>query len=61
MKKGGTKPPFLLPLNGVPEIGIEPIRSCERQILSLLRLPVPPPGRWAAILRYSSQLVLQPF
>lgn len=28
----------------VPEIGIEPIHSCERQILSLLRLPIPPPG-----------------
>ena len=28
----------------VPEIGIEPIHRCRRQILSLLRLPVPPPG-----------------
>jgi SAM-dependent methyltransferase len=28
----------------VPGIGIEPIHSCERQILSLLRLPIPPPG-----------------
>ena len=30
----------------VPGIGIEPIHPCECQILSLLRLPVPPPGRW---------------
>ena len=29
----------------VPEIGVEPIHSCERQILSLLRLPIPPPGQ----------------
>ena len=28
----------------VPEIGIEPIHPCGRQILSLLRLPIPPPG-----------------
>ena len=28
----------------VPEIGIEPIHPCEWQILSLLRLPIPPPG-----------------
>ena len=30
--------------NQVPRTGIEPARSCERQILSLLRLPIPPPG-----------------
>ncbi|MCW3072935.1 MAG: recombinase family protein [Flaviaesturariibacter sp.] len=29
----------------VPEIGIEPIHPCEWQILSLLRLPIPPPGQ----------------
>ncbi len=29
----------------VPGTGIEPAHSCERQILSLLRLPIPPPGR----------------
>ena len=28
----------------MPRTGIEPARSCERQILSLLRLPIPPPG-----------------
>jgi hypothetical protein len=28
----------------VPGIGIEPIHPYERQILSLLRLPIPPPG-----------------
>lgn len=28
----------------VPGTGIEPAHSCERQILSLLRLPIPPPG-----------------
>ena len=32
----------------VPEIGVEPIHSCERQILSLLRLPIPPPGQGIA-------------
>jgi hypothetical protein len=35
----------------VPEIGVEPIHSCERQILSLLRLPIPPPGRGSAKVR----------
>ncbi len=30
--------------NQVPGTGIEPAHSCERQILSLLRLPIPPPG-----------------
>ena len=30
--------------DSVPRTGIEPARSCERQILSLLRLPIPPPG-----------------
>jgi hypothetical protein len=29
----------------VPGTGIEPAHPCERQILSLLRLPIPPPGR----------------
>ena len=29
----------------VPGTGIEPAHSCERQILSLLRLPIPPPGQ----------------
>ncbi len=29
----------------VPEIGIEPIHHCWRQILSLLRLPISPPGQ----------------
>ncbi len=26
----------------VPKAGLEPARSCLRQILSLLRLPIPP-------------------
>ena len=30
----------------VPEIGIEPIHRYRRQILSLLRLPIPPPGQY---------------
>ncbi len=30
----------------VPRTGIEPAHSCERQILSLLRLPIPPPGQF---------------
>jgi site-specific DNA recombinase len=29
----------------VPRTGIEPAHPCERQILSLLRLPIPPPGQ----------------
>lgn len=37
----------------VPRTGIEPAHPCERQILSLLRLPIPPSGQllivnWAA-------------
>jgi hypothetical protein len=28
----------------VPGTGIEPAHPCERQILSLLRLPISPPG-----------------
>jgi hypothetical protein len=28
----------------VPRTGIEPAHPCEWQILSLLRLPIPPPG-----------------
>ncbi len=40
------KKPSTLRVGGfVPEIGIEPIHPCGRQILSLLRLPVSPPGR----------------
>ena len=35
----------------MPEIGVEPIHSCERQILSLLRLPIPPPGQGSAKVR----------
>ena len=31
--------------NQVPGTGIEPAHPCERQILSLLRLPIPPPGQ----------------
>ncbi len=30
----------------VPRTGIEPAHPCERQILSLLRLPIPPSGRF---------------
>jgi hypothetical protein len=30
----------------VPGTGIEPAHPCERQILSLLRLPIPPPGHF---------------
>ena len=29
----------------VPGAGIEPARPCEREILSLLCLPISPPGR----------------
>ena len=43
----------------VPTKGIEPSHPCEWQILSLLRLPIPPHGQkliCAAILRYPSIL-----
>ena len=30
----------------VPRTGIEPAHPCERQILSLLRLPIPPSGHF---------------
>ena len=33
---------FFLHLNMVPETGIEPVRPCGREILSLLRLPISP-------------------
>ena len=36
---------MLLEGNLVPGAGIEPARCCHRQILSLLRLPVSPPGQ----------------
>ena len=35
----------------VPGIGLEPIRSCDREILSLLCLPIPPPGHRAIFFR----------
>lgn len=38
--------------NSVPGTGIEPAHPCERQILSLLRLPIPPPGQWCLGLQY---------
>ena len=43
-KKGNLMIAFAV----VPETGIEPAHPCERQILSLLRLPIPPPGHGAA-------------
>lgn len=53
----------------VPGTGIEPAHPCERQILSLLRLPIPPPGHYnfqvfvfrVAILRNPSNLSKIPF
>lgn len=33
----------------VPETGIEPVRHFWREILSLLCLPISPPGRWTGI------------
>jgi hypothetical protein len=32
----------------VPLAGLEPARSCEQQILSLPRLPIPPQGPWGS-------------
>ena len=43
-KKGNSKK-NCLQSHPVPGTGIEPAHSCERQILSLLRLPIPPPGQ----------------
>ena len=42
--KKGNPEKNCLKSNSVPETGIEPAHPCERQILSLLRLPIPPPG-----------------
>ena len=39
----------------VPGTGVEPARPCEHQILSLARLPIPPPGHGAR--SYGSQRV----
>ncbi len=33
----------------VPGAGIEPARPCDREILSLLCLPISPPGRMEAV------------
>lgn len=43
-------------LLSVPRTGIEPAHPCERQILSLLRLPIPPPGQRDAMLHQSFNL-----
>jgi hypothetical protein len=40
----------------VPRTGIEPAQPCDRQILSLLRLPIPPPGPLRTQLRRNIQL-----
>jgi hypothetical protein len=40
------KPRNIRGLKFVPGTGIEPAHPCERQILSLLRLPIPPPGHF---------------
>ncbi len=34
----------------MPRTGIEPAHPCEWQILSLLRLPIPPPGPFVQII-----------
>ena len=38
----------------VPGAGIEPARPCEREILSLLCLPISPPGRMEPRLKLRS-------
>jgi site-specific DNA recombinase len=43
--KKGSSNKNCLQSHSVPGTGIEPAHSCERQILSLLRLPIPPPGQ----------------
>ena len=42
--KKGNHEKDCLKSSSVPGTGIEPAHPCERQILSLLRLPIPPPG-----------------
>ena len=44
-KKTGRLSDFFELSGSVPGKGIEPPRGCPRQILSLLRLPIPPPGQ----------------
>ena len=43
-KKNKKTPASAGALCFVPRTGIEPAHPCEWQILSLLRLPIPPPG-----------------
>ena len=43
--KNGTSQNLFEKSRSVPGTGIEPAHPCERQILSLLRLPIPPPGQ----------------
>ena len=44
-KKKGNLEKDCLKSDSVPGTGIEPAHPCGRQILSLLRLPISPPGR----------------
>ena len=39
----------------MPKAGLEPARCCQRQILSLLRLPIPPLRRYG---RYITTQIL---
>ena len=34
----------MIDYNMVPWVGLEPTRACTHKILSLARLPIPPPG-----------------
>ena len=56
-----TKKPSTLRVGAfVPEIGVEPIHPCGRQILSLLRLPIPPPGQGRTKIRNQEGMSKQP-
>ena len=44
----------------VPGAGIEPARPCEREILSLLCLPISPPGRMGYTFMQLDDLRLAP-
>ena len=44
LRHAGGEPSLCLAHEVVPTKGIEPSLSCENQILSLARLPIPPHG-----------------
>ena len=55
--KKGNLEKDCLKSSSVPGTGIEPAHPCERQILSLLRLPIPPPGQKSLRLKFWSLML----